>query len=177
MANLNKVLLIGNLTRDPELRYLQSGTAVCDFGIAINRTYRTPGGEQKEEVVFVDVTAWAKQAELISEYMQKGRPIFVEGRLKLDQWSNQQGQKQSKLHVVMENFQFLDSKPGGAGGQGGGAGAGGGERRATPPNRPQPGTPPAAAKPAPPTPAPPKPAADQPPADSDFDSTEESIPF
>jgi single-strand DNA-binding protein len=170
MASLNKVMLIGNLTRDPELRYLQSGTALCDFGIAINRTYRTPAGEQKEEVVFVDVTAWAKQAELISEYMQKGRPIFVEGRLKLDQWTNQQGQKQSKLHVVMENFQFLDAKPGGAGGQGG-------ERRAAPQNRPQaPGQKPQA----PPSQAaqPPRPAQDPPPpADNDFDSTEESIPF
>lgn len=170
MANLNKVLIIGNLTRDPELRYLPSGTALCDFGIAVNRNFKTQSGEQKEEVLFVDVTAWAKQAELISEYMQKGRPIFVEGRLKLDQWTNQQGQKQSKLRVVMENFQFLDAKPGGGGGQGG-------ERRAAPQNRPQapgqkPQTPPSQSA------QPPRPAQEPPPpADNDFDSTEESIPF
>lgn len=176
MANLNKVLLIGNLTRDPELRYLQSGTAVCDFGIAVNRRFKSAGGEQKEEVLFVDVTAFGKQAETVSEYLQKGRPVFIEGRLKLDQWTGQDGQKRSRMSVVMEQFQFMDARPGGAGGAGG-ANAGGGERRAAPPNRPQPaGSPPAGSPPAP-KPSPAKPPQDQPPAANDFDSTEESIPF
>ena len=175
MANLNKVMLIGNLTRDPELRYLQNGTAVCDLGLAINRKWKAASGEMKEEVVFVDVTAWGKQAETISEYLQKGRAIFVEGRLKLDQWTNQQGQKQSKLNVVMENFQFLDSR------QGGGPGAqgaqGGGERRAAPAgNRPPVQKPQASAAPGAPA-APARPAQTQPEPQNDFDSTEESIPF
>jgi single-strand DNA-binding protein len=117
MANLNKVLLMGNLTRDPELRYLQSGSAVCDFGVAVNRRWRSQAGEQKEEVCFVDVTFFGRTAEVISEYMKKGRPIFIEGRLKLDTWTNKEGQKRSKLHVVGERMQFLDSR----GGQGGGS--------------------------------------------------------
>ena len=116
MANLNKVMLIGNLTRDPELRYLQSGTAVCDFGLAVNRNFKTSSGEQREEVLFVDITAWGRQAEVVSEFLQKGRPVFVEGRLKLDQWTTDDGQKRSKMNVVMENFQFLDSRGGGGGG-------------------------------------------------------------
>jgi len=119
MANLNKVMLIGNLTRDPELRYLQSGTAVCDFGLAVNRNFKTSSGEQREEVLFVDITAWGRQAEVVSEFLQKGRPVFVEGRLKLDQWTTDDGQKRSKMNVVMENFQFLDSRGGGGGGGGG----------------------------------------------------------
>lgn len=163
MANLNKVLLIGNLTRDPELRYLQSGTAVCDFGVAVNRTFRTQGGEQKEEVLFVDISAFGKQAETISEYLQKGRSIFVEGRLKLDQWTGQDGQKRSRMSVVLERFQFMDSRQGG--------GQGGGERRAPGQSRPQgqgQGQRPQ---------APQRPSQDAPPAGNDFDSTEESIPF
>ena len=170
MAYLNKVLLIGNMTRDPELRYLQSGTAVCDFGVAVNRKWKDKGGEQKEEVLFVDVTAFGKQAETISEYLQKGRSIFVEGRLKMEEWTGQDGQKRSKMKLVLEQFGFMDSRPGGPGG---GANAGGGERRSgTVPNRPQP----AVAKPAAPA-APQKPASEQPPAENDFDSQEESIPF
>ena len=110
MANLNKVMLIGNLTRDPELRYLQSGTAVCDFGIAINRQWKSATGEQKKEVCFVDVTFFGRPGEVISEYCKKGRPIFVEGRLKLDSWTGKDGQKRSKLHVVGEVMQFLDSR-------------------------------------------------------------------
>ena len=110
MANLNKVLLMGNLTRDPELRYLQSGSALCSFGMAINRRWKSQAGEQKEEVCFVDVTFFGRTAEVISEFMKKGRPIFVEGRLRLDAWTGKDGQKHSKLTVVGENMQFLDSR-------------------------------------------------------------------
>lgn len=110
MANLNKVLLMGNLTRDPELRYLQSGTAVCDFGLATNRKWRSKTGEQKEEVCFVDITFFGRTAEVVSEFMKKGRPMFIEGRLKLDTWTGKDGQKRSKLHVIGENMQFIDSR-------------------------------------------------------------------
>jgi single-strand DNA-binding protein len=110
MASFNKVILAGNLTRDPELRYTPKGTAICQIGLAINRTYNTDSGEKKEEVTFVDVEAWARTAEVIAQYLKKGRPILIEGRLKLDQWDDKQtGQKRSRLKVVCENFQFLDS--------------------------------------------------------------------
>jgi single-strand DNA-binding protein len=161
MANLNKVMLIGNLTRDPELRYLQSGTAVCDFGLAVNRSYRTGGGEQKEEVLFIDVTAFGKQAEIVSEYLQKGRPVFVEGRLRLDQWTGNDGQRRSKINVVLENFQFLDSRGGGGGG--GGGSQGGGQGRQRPPQQQQRRRQPANR--------------DEPPPPDDFDSADDSIPF
>ena len=101
MASFNKVILMGNLTRDPQLRYLPNNTAVCDFGLAVNRRYRDRDGNQKEEVCFVDLTAWARQAETINQYVTKGRPILVEGRLKLDSWTGQDGQKRSKLTVVV----------------------------------------------------------------------------
>lgn len=121
-GSYNKVLLMGNLTRDPELRHLpNSNTAVCKFGLAINRRYRTADGEQREEVTFVDCDCFGKTAEMISQYMKKGRPLFVEGHLRLDQWEKD-GQKQSKLKVVVDNFQFIDSKPGGDEGGGGGGG-------------------------------------------------------
>ncbi|HEY5551923.1 MAG TPA: single-stranded DNA-binding protein [Opitutaceae bacterium] len=121
MANLNKVLLIGNLTRDPELRQTPKGTAVAQFGIAVNRTFRGEDGQSREEVTFVDLEAWGKQAETISKYMSKGRPIFIEGRLKLDQWEDKNGGgKRSKLRVVVENFQFLGSRQGGGEESGGG---------------------------------------------------------
>src|SRR5436305_12307862 len=110
MRGYNKVILIGNLTRDPELRYTPKGTAVAKIGLAINRVWRDESGAQKEETTFVDVDAWGKQAETISQYMKKGRPMLVEGRLKLDQWDDKQtNQKRSKLGVVLESFQFLDS--------------------------------------------------------------------
>jgi single-strand DNA-binding protein len=109
MANYNKVILIGNLTRDPELRYTPKGTAVAKIGVAINRTWRTDAGETKEEVTFVDVDAFGRQAETLGQYMKKGRPIMIEGRLRLDTWEDKQtSQKRSKLGVVMESFQFLD---------------------------------------------------------------------
>jgi single-strand DNA-binding protein len=110
MANFNKVILAGNLTRDPELRYTPKGTAIAKFGLAINRTWKTETGEAKEEVTFVDVDAFGKQAEVIAQYMKKGRPFLVEGRLKLDQWDDKQtGQKRSRLGVVLEGFSFIDS--------------------------------------------------------------------
>jgi single-strand DNA-binding protein len=119
MPSFNKVILAGNLTRDPELRYTPKGTAVAKIGLAINRTWKDDTGQQKEEVTFVDVDAFGRSAEVISQYLKKGRPILVEGRLKLDQWDDKQtNQKRSRLGVVLESFQFLDSGGGGAGGGG-----------------------------------------------------------
>lgn len=113
MANLNKVLLIGRLTRDPELRYTQGGTAVTEFGIAINREYTTADGTRKKDTCFVDIVLWARRAEVACQYLKKGSPIFVEGRLELDQWQSQEGQKRSRLRVVADNFQFLERAGGG----------------------------------------------------------------
>lgn len=111
MASYNKVILLGNLTRDPELRYTPKGTAVARLGLAVNRSYKSETGETKEEVTFLDVDAWGKQAELIGQYLRKGNPLFVEGRLRLDQWDDKQtGQKRSALKVVMENFQFIGGR-------------------------------------------------------------------
>jgi single-strand DNA-binding protein len=108
MANFNKVILAGNLTRDPELRYTPKGTAIAKFGLAINRVWRNEAGETKEEVTFVDVDAFGRTAENIGQYMHKGSPILVEGRLRLDQWEDKQtNQKRSKLGVVADNVQFL----------------------------------------------------------------------
>jgi single-strand DNA-binding protein len=118
MANLNKVLLMGNLTRDPEVRYTPKGTAVAELGIAVNRVYSGENGEKREEVTFVDVTVWGRKAENVGEYLKKGRPVFIEGRLQLDSWEDKQsGQKRNKLKVVADNVQFLGSR-GGAGGGG-----------------------------------------------------------
>jgi single-strand DNA-binding protein len=123
MASFNKVLLMGNLTRDPQLKYLPSQTAVAEFGLACNRKFRTANGEDREEVTFVDVTAFGKQAEVINQYMNKGKPIFIEGRLKYDTWEDKQGGgKRSKLTVVIENFQFVGGRDGGGAGGGGGGG-------------------------------------------------------
>ncbi|HEX3625561.1 MAG TPA: single-stranded DNA-binding protein [Verrucomicrobiae bacterium] len=121
MANFNKVIIAGNLTRDPELRYTPKGTAVARITLAVNRTFTAgEGGEKKEEVSFVDVDVWGRQAEVISQYMKKGRPLLVEGRLKQDSWEDKNTkQKMSKLKVVLETFSFLDS--GNRGGDGGGA--------------------------------------------------------
>lgn len=108
--SLNKVLLIGNLTRDPQLRYLPSGTAVAEFGIALNRRYRTQDGQQKEEACFVDVTTMGRQAETCAEYLTKGRQALIEGRLQFDQWETQEGQKRSRLKVFAERIQFLGGR-------------------------------------------------------------------
>lgn len=142
MANLNKVMLIGNLTRDPEIKYTPKGNAVADIGLAVNRVYSTDQGEKREETTFVDVELWGRLAELAGEYLKKGRPVFIEGRLKLDTWDDKQsGQKRSKMRVVGEVMQFLGSREGGGGGESSEGGSrpsyGGGERRsASPPSRP-----------------------------------------
>ena len=113
MASYNKVLLMGNLTRDPEVRYTPKGTAIANVGLAVNRRWTTETGEQKEEVTFVDVEVWGRQAETVGQYLSKGKPLFVEGRLKLDSWEDKEsGQKKSKLKVVCEHFQFIGA-PGG----------------------------------------------------------------
>ncbi|MCC6880868.1 MAG: single-stranded DNA-binding protein [Verrucomicrobiales bacterium] len=115
MANLNKVMLIGNLTRDPEVRYTPKGTAVTDIALAVNRIYSTDEGERREEATFVDVTLWGRQAEIAGQYMRKGRPVFVEGRLQMDTWEDKQtGQKRSRLKVIGEAFQFLGGKEDGS---------------------------------------------------------------
>src|SRR3974390_1176625 len=122
MANFNKVILAGNLTRDPELRYTPKGMAIAKIGLAINRTWKNEAGETKEETTFVDVDAFGRQAEVIGQYLKKGRPILIEGRLRLDQWDDKQtGQKRSRLGVVLEGFQFMDSGRGDGGGSGGGS--------------------------------------------------------
>lgn len=152
MASYNKVILLGNLTRDPELRYTPKGQAVAKLGLAVNRSYKSETGETKEEVTFIDVDAWGKQAELIGQYLKKGNPLFVEGRLRLDQWDDKNtGQKVSKLKVVMENFQFVGgnrgSEAGGGVGGGGGGGGYGAPSQAAPQQQPQ--------RPSRPSPAPP----------------------
>jgi single-strand DNA-binding protein len=115
MASFNKVILLGNLTRDPEVRYTPKGSAVADLGIAVNRQYTLENGEKREEVTFVDVTFWGRTAEVAGEYLKKGRPVFIEGRLQLDTWDDKQsGQKRSRLKVIGETMQMLGSR-GGAG--------------------------------------------------------------
>jgi single-strand DNA-binding protein len=131
MASFNKVILLGNLTRDPEVRYTPKGSAVCDLGVAVNRQYTLDSGEKREEVTFVDVVLWARLAEIAGEYLKKGRPVFIEGRLQLDTWDDKQsGQKRSKLRVIGETMQLLGGRPPGAGG---GGSEGGESRKTTPP--------------------------------------------
>lgn len=143
MANFNRVILAGNLTRDPELRYTPKGTAIARIGMAINRTWKTETGETREEATFVDVDAFGRQAEVIAQYMKKGRPFLVEGRLKLDQWEDKNThQKQSKLKVVLESFSFIDSR--GGGGEGGASAESARQR----PAAPAPASAPATAEPA-----------------------------
>ena len=110
MASLNKVLLIGNLTRDPDVRVMSNGRPVCNFGLALNRSYKDSEGNRKEEVTFVDVECFGPRAEAVGRFFSKGRAIFVEGRLKLDQWESKEGEKRSALRVVLDNFEFVDSK-------------------------------------------------------------------
>lgn len=141
MASFNKVILLGNLTRDPEVRYTPKGSAVCDLGLAVNRQYSLDNGEKREEVTFVDVVLWARLAEIAGEYLKKGRPVFIEGRLQMDSWDDKQsGQKRTKLRVVGETMQLLGSRPAATGGSGEGEearGASGGStaRPAAPPAR------------------------------------------
>jgi len=142
MAYLNKVFLIGNLTRDPELRVTPKGTAICQFGIAVNRQFKDESGATRDETTFVDIEAWGKQGELVAQYLSKGSPAMVEGRLKLDQWEDKtSGQKRSKLKIVLDNVQFLSSRGGGGGGAAPHAGSEEGEA-------PGGATPPAGGKPA-----------------------------
>ncbi|MCK5242440.1 single-stranded DNA-binding protein [bacterium] len=110
MANYNRTLLMGNLTRDPELRYIPNGSAVANLRLAVNRTYKNQSGEVKEEVTYVNIVVWGKQAENCAEYLSKGRPIFVEGRLQSRQWETDDGQKRSVLEVVADRVQFLERK-------------------------------------------------------------------
>jgi single-strand DNA-binding protein len=121
MPSLNKVMLMGNLTRDPELRVTPKGTPICQFSLAINRQFKMESGESREEVIYVDVEAWGKQGETIAKYLTKGRPLYVEGRLRLDQWEDKNTkEKRSRMKVVLEQFQFLgDSRGGGGGGSAG----------------------------------------------------------
>lgn len=122
-GSFNKVMLMGNLTRDVELRHTASNKAVGKFGMAMNHKFRTAAGDMKEEVTFVDCEAWGRTAEVMNQYLHKGSPVFIEGRLKLDQWEDKNGGgKRSRLLVVVENFQFVDS----GGGQSSGGGGGGG---------------------------------------------------
>jgi single-strand DNA-binding protein len=133
MASFNKVILLGNLTRDPEVRYTPKGTAVTELGMAVNRVYTAENGEKREETTFVDVTLWGRTAEIAGEYLKKGRPVFIEGRLQLDTWDDKQsGQKRSKLKVVGEGLQLLGGRPGGGGGGGGGGDDEGGSRSSRP---------------------------------------------
>jgi single-strand DNA-binding protein len=120
MASYNKIILMGNLTRDPQLSYLPSQTPVVEIGLAVNRRWRDQSGQQREDVCFVDCRCYGRQAETINQYMRKGRPILVEGRLELDQWEAQDGSKRSKHRVFIERFSFVDSGQGGSGGGGGG---------------------------------------------------------
>lgn len=121
MASLNKVMLIGNLTRDPEVRFTPKGTAVCDMALAVNRRFLNEAtGERQDEVTYLDIVLWGKQAELAGQYLAKGRSVFIEGRLQMDSWEDKAtGQKRTKIRIVCENMQFLDSKGSGAGGGGG----------------------------------------------------------
>jgi len=123
-GSFNKVMLMGNLIRDPELRHTPGNTAVAKIGIAVNRKYRTQDGENHEEVSFIDCEAWGRTAEIMTQYLSKGRPVFIEGRLKLDQWTDKENNKRSKLKVVIENFQFVDSRQD-VGSQSGGQGGSG----------------------------------------------------
>ena len=154
-ANFNKVILAGNLTRDPELRYTPKGSAIAAFGLAINRSWKDETGQTKEEVTFVDIEAWGRQAEVVAQYLKKGRPMLMEGRLRLDSWDDKQtGQKRSRLKVVLESFSFLDS----------------GQRTGE-------GAPAPAQAPRPAAPVAPAPAPAAPPPDMEAPPSEDDVPF
>ena len=155
MAELNKVFLAGNLTRDPEVRHIASGTAVADLRLAISRRSKDSSGKDRDEVVYVDVTVWDRQAETCGQYLTKGSPVLVEGRLKFDQWEKD-GKKQSKLSVVGERVQFLIKGPGG-----GNRGGNSGEFEDAPSAR-------SSSRPAP---------ADRVPQEENFDDSNDDVPF
>ena len=113
MASLNNIFLMGNLTRDPELRYTPSGKPVGGFGLAVNRRYNTKSGEKKEEVDFFEIEVWDKQAEICNEYLSKGRNVLIQGRLKQDRWEDESGNKKSKVKIVASNVQFFSQRPDG----------------------------------------------------------------
>jgi len=164
MASFNKVILLGNLTRDPELKYTPKGTAVAQIGLAVNRVYSNEQGEKVEEVTFVDVDLFGRTAEIANEYLRKGRPVLIEGRLKLDSWDDKQtGQKRSRLKIIGEAMQLLGGRDNAGGGGGGGGGdeyreGGGGRSSSAPPPR-RPNAPPQKAR------------------DPDLDQPEDDIPF
>jgi single-strand DNA-binding protein len=156
MANLNRVLLIGNLTRDPEIRCTPKGTALAEIGLAINRVRSGEDGEKREEVTFVDVTLWARLAEVAEKYLKKGGPVFIEGRLQLDSWDDKQtGQKRSRLRVVAESLQLLGGRA-----EGGPSSSGAKQQAARPPQKQQPA-----------------PARQKPPHDPDLGAEPDDIPF
>jgi single-strand DNA-binding protein len=155
MPNLNKVMIMGNLTRDPEIKYTPKGLAIAVFGVAVNRVWSNESGEKQEETTFIDIEMFGRKAEVVGEYFKKGKPIYIEGRLKLDQWDDKTtGKKMSKLRVVGETFEFLGGREGG----GGGGEHGEGRLQSRPPGRPA---------------QPPQ----RPPADPDLDAPEDDIPF
>ncbi|MEI6071300.1 MAG: single-stranded DNA-binding protein [Verrucomicrobiae bacterium] len=156
MANVNKVILIGNVTRDPEVKFTPKGSAVTDVGLAINRNYTLDNGEKREETTFVDVELWGRLAEIAGEYAKKGRPLYVEGRLRMDSWEDKaSGQKRSRMKVVGENIQLLGSRPGGSAAPAGGDYEGGGhtdhhpQQHAPRPAASRPAAPPASSSPEP----------------------------
>jgi len=165
MANLNKVMVIGNLTRDPEIKYTPKGSAIADVALAINRNYTTDSGEKREETTYVDVVLYGRLAEIAGEYLKKGRPVYIEGRLKLDTWDDKAtGQKRSKMRVVGEGLQLRGGREGGSPGGGGGGGdyeeADRSVRR--PPARQESSA---------------RPAGNKPPHDPDLDVEHDDIPF
>lgn len=174
--SFNRVILMGNLTRDPQLKYLPSNTPVCEFGVATNRKWRDKDGQQREEVCFVDVAAFGRTGETINQYMTKGRPILIEGRLKYDQWTAQDGGKRSRLSVIAESFSFVGSREGGA--PGGGAPAGSYESGETGGAAPPAGGYSQSPAPRPPQPARAAPAASAPPLPEDEPPPNyDNIPF
>lgn len=167
MASVNKVILIGNLTRDPEVRYTPKGSAVTEISLAINRQYSLDNGEKREEVIYVDVTLWGRLAEIAAQYLTKGRPVYIEGRLKMDTWDDKQtGQKRSKMGVVAESLQLLGSRGEGGAPRGGGSGGEHGEYEQDRPPRSQ-------APSQRPAPSPRR----QEPMDPDLQPEEDDIPF
>ncbi len=183
MANYNRIIMVGNLTRDPVMRYLPNQTPVAEFGLAVNRKYKTGTGEDREEVCFIDCTVFGKSAEIINQYCQKGRPLLVEGRLRYDTWEDKQGGGKRSKHVIMvENFQLMggrDSGPGGGGGGGRDSGGGyesAGEGGSAPPPPRQSYNRPAPAQGRPPAQAPRQPQP-EPPFNEEQQFKDEDIPF
>ena len=140
MSSYNKVILMGNLTRDPELRYTQSNVAICKFGLAVNRRFKDQSGEWRDEATFVDITVFGKRGEAFAKFHTKGKPAFIEGTLRFDTWEDPQGAKRSKLYVVADSWEFVGGQSGGQGGGGGGGGfaaQGGAPQQAQPQQQPQ----------------------------------------